>query len=1004
MTSRRAYPSPLPPTAAVPAATPSPPTTGRRPTSFVATTWQPGALTLADRGRTAPLVVSTADHPGVLRVTADLRDDIERVTGTAPAVHHRDRLPDPAEGAPVLIGTIGRSPLIDRLIATGRLDVRGIEGRWETSLQQIVTDPAPGVPRALVITGSDQRGTIYGVYELSRQLGVSPWYWWNDIPARRRPRVHVLPGRHTQGTPAVKYRGFSLDNGHPGLGIWAPAHFGPGHAPGHPGGFTSAFYARVFELMLRLKANCLWPAARGRAFAEDDAANHATATAYGVVLGTSPESPMMRAAEEWHRHAGDGTDPYGGNGAWSFHRNGPAVRRHWADGIRRMTEQHIEGIVTLGMRGDEDTGLPDGERIRLMEAIIAAQRDILRAAGTLGTPQVHILGDGAQRSWERGLRPPDDVTVVLCDDTRGNLRTLPDPDLPERPGGYGLYHHLGHTGAAGTTTGADTTSLAAAWEQLHLAHRYGIGRLWIADGGGLKGRELPLQFFLDYAWDPGGLPLERLGEWERAYAATHFGPRHAPGIAEVLHTYGLLQSRREPEPPTRRTTRDPDTGEARCDDAAIPYSLENYRELERVTDAWEQLDDRAERIAHTLPADLRDAYYQLVQYQVEATANLYALRAAQFTNLRYAREGRAATNTLADTAEARCADDLAMTDYWNTTLAGGTWRGFRTRPETGHGDPDAAGPDALHPPVRRIELPERAALGVAVDGSTAWWPGTREPLTLPELSPYRADPAPYLEVFNRGRAPLSWTITSSEPWLAPSQHAGLTGDQLRITVTADWSRAPRGRSTAVLTVRGPDGAAARVVVPVHHPRVRRRELRGFIEADGYVSIEAGHWTRSVGAFGVRWRRLPDAGRTGAAMTPFPVTAPRFAPGTGPCLEYDLTLFTAGRVRLLTYLSPRNDVLPTGGPEFAVSFDDQPPQRVHITGTTGADATAMNGAWEQQTSDNVIVITTHHDLPVPGRHTLKVWMVDPTVIVQKLVTDTGGLRPSYLGPPESLRLR
>ncbi|MFD7510368.1 glycosyl hydrolase 115 family protein [Streptomyces sp. NPDC059853] len=915
MTSRRAYPSPLPPTAAAPAATPSHPTTGHHPAPFVTTSWQPGALTLAGPGRTAPLVVSTADHPGVLRVTADLRDDIERVTGTAPAVHHRDHLPDPAEGAPVLIGTIGRSPLVDRLIATGRLDVHGIEGRWETSLQQIVTDPAPGVPRALVITGSDQRGTIYGVYELSRQLGVSPWYWWNDVPARRRERVHILPGRHTQGTPAVRYRGFFIGDEHTALGTWAAAHFGPGQAPGHPGGLTSVFSARLFELMLRLKANCLWPAARGHAFAEDDPAHHATATAYGVVGGTSHDSPMTRA------------------------------------------------------------------------------------------PRIHLLTGAARCHGDRGPRPPDDVTVVFRDDGRGNLRGLPGPALPARSGGYGLYRHADRSGAGPGTPGAGTTNLAATWEQLHLAHRYGIDRLWVVDCGPLKGRELPLQFFLDYAWDPGGLPLERLGEWERAYAATHFGPRHAAAIAEVLHTCGVLPARHAPEPPDPRMTRDADPGAVRHDDAVSPYSLENYRELERVTDAWEQLDDRAERIAHTLPADRRDAYYQLVQHQVEATANLFALRAAQCTNLRYAREGRAATNTLADAAEARFADDRAMAEFWDTTLAGGRWRGLRPRPAAGHGDTDRSGPATLHPPVRRIEVPERAALGVAVDGSTAWWPGTGEPLTLPGLSPYRTAPAPYLEVFNRGRAPLSWTITSSVPWLSPSQHAGMTGDQTRITVTADWSRAPSGHSTATLTVRGPDGATARVLVPVHHPRVRRRDLRGFIEADGYVSIEAGHCTRSVGAAGIRWRRLPDAGRTGgAAVTPFPVTAPRFAPGTGPCLEYDLTLFTAGRVRLLTYLSPRHAVLPGGGPEFAVSFDDRPPQRVQLTRTAGADATTANRAGEQQISDDIIVITTHHDLPVPGRHTLKLWMVDPTVVVQKLVTDTGGLRPSHLGPPESLRLR
>ncbi|MFB7897125.1 glycosyl hydrolase 115 family protein [Streptomyces xiamenensis] len=1026
MTSRRAFLSLLPLTAAtaaaVPAATPAQ-ATGRRSSTFIASTWQPGSLTLAASGTAAPLVVSSADHPGVLRVTGDLRDDIERVTGVAPAVHHHhhhDGLPATAAREIVIIGTIGRSPFVDRLIAGGRLDVSGIEGRWETSLQQIVNDPAPGVDRALVIAGSDQRGTIYGVYETSRQLGVSPWYWWNDVPARRRERAYVLPGRHTQGTPAVKYRGFFINDENPALGTWAPRHFGPGHAPGHPGGFTSALYARVFEVMLRLKANYLWPAVWGRAFAEDDPANHATAKEYGIVMGTSHEGPMMRGIEEWNRHAGGGTDPYGGNGEWSYRRNREAVERYWADGIRRMKEEDFEGVVTLGMRGNGDVSLPDGDGIELMESILAAQRDILKDAGHLDVPQVQTLYKEVQRYWDQGLRPPDDVTVIFCDDNWGNLRKLPDQSLPERSGGYGLYYHFDYVGVGRNYKWVDTVNLASTWEQLHLAHQYGVDRLWVVNCGDMKAEELPLQFFLDYAWDPGRWTLDRLGEWERAYAETNFGPRHAAEIAEVLHTYGVLQSRRKPELLNRRITVDPDTGEVFHDDAATPYSLENYRELERVTAEWEHLDDRAERIAHTLPAEQRDAYYQLVQYQVEATANLYALRAAQFTGLLYARQGRAATNALADAAEARFADDRAMSDYYNTTLADGKWSGFQTQPKIGYGDverygPDAgwqqpqtpdhqALPDAIHPAPRRIDVPERAELGVAVDGSTAWWPDTKEPLVLPEFSPYQTAPEQYIEIFNRGQRPFSCTVTPSEKWLKVSHSGVPVGDQLRVTVSVDWAKAPRGRTRASITVRGPNGAKARVLAPVHRPEVNRHELKGFIEAGGYVAMEADHHTRAVGAGGVRWHRLPDAGRTGAAMTPFPVTAARFAPGAGPCLEYDLTLFSAGRLRLWVYASPRNNVLPTDGLTYAVSFDDQPPQEVNITTATGADDTAMNKQWERNTSDNINLTATDHTLMTAGRHTLKLWMVDPTMVVQKLVADTGGLRPSYLGPPESLRLR
>jgi hypothetical protein len=267
---------------------------------YVVGTARPGAFPLVERHRAAPIVVSANDHPGVVRVVGDLQADIGRVTGVLPAVSV-DQVPPRSE--PVIVGTIGASPLVDNLVRSGKLDVTGIAGKWETSLEQVVQNPLPGIRRALVIAGSDQRGTIYGAYDVSKQIGVSPWHWWDDVPVRHSDALYVLPGRHSQGTPVVKYRGFFINDENPNLGTWAPAFFGPGLAPGQPGGFNRHMYAKVFETMLRLKANYLWPAVWGRAFAEDDPQNHATATQYGVVMGTSHEAPMMRGIEEWNRHA-----------------------------------------------------------------------------------------------------------------------------------------------------------------------------------------------------------------------------------------------------------------------------------------------------------------------------------------------------------------------------------------------------------------------------------------------------------------------------------------------------------------------------------------------------------------------------------------------------------------------------------------------------------------------------------------------------------------------------
>ncbi|GII23921.1 glycosyl hydrolase 115 family protein [Planosporangium mesophilum] len=1014
---------------------------GHDPGAYISTVAAPLSFPLVAAGRATPLVVSGRDHPGVVRVVGDLRADLKRVTGVEPAVS-ADRIPAGSSDV-VLVGTIGASPLVDDLVKAGRLDVTGIAGKWETTLEQVVHNPWPGVRRAFVIAGSDQRGTIYGAYDVSRQIGVSPWYWWDDVPARHQDALYVLPGRHSQGTPAVKYRGFFINDENPALGTWAPGYFGPGKAPGYPGGFNKDFFAKVFETMLRLKANYLWPAVWGRAFAEDDPENHATAKAYGVVMGTSHEAPMMRGIEEWNRHAvpavrdGDGnitkpgSDPYGGTGEWSFRRNGEAIKQYWTDGAERMREQDFEGVITLGMRGNGDVGLPDGDGIDLMHNIISSERQILAETGLIGAPQVQTLYKEVQRYWDSGYRPPDDVTVVFCDDNWGNMRKLPDASLPERSGGYGMYYHFDYVGGGRNYKWVDTVNLANTWEQLNTTYRHGVDRLWVVNVGDMKNEELPLQFFLDYAWDPSRWPIERLGEWERRYAAQNFGPRYATEIADVLHAYGRLQARRKPELLNRHISVDPtkdlatDSSAVVYDDQGNPFSLTDYREMSRVTEEWRRLADRADRIGRSLPPAYQDAYYQLVLYQTKATANLYALREAEFTNILYAKQGRAATNDFAAVTEARFADDQAMSDYYNDTLAGGKWRGFQTQPKIDYGDvarygPNApwqqpelnnvALPDVIFPAVQRIQVPAGAELGVAIDGSDKWWPAqpaaaaepaAQEPPVLPTFSPYQSQPAQYLEVFNRGSAPFDYTVTPAVPWLTADHARGRVDKQVRVTLRVDWKRAPKGTTTVPVVVSGPNGRSVTVRAVVDNPA--GAAPRGFVEANGYVSIEAEHYTRAVNGGGVSWKRIPDIGRTASGMQSSPVTAPSRTPGgDSPRLEYAMTLTTTGPVTVWAYLSPRNNVHPTEGLRYAVSIDGGAPQIVNVTTTTGADDTRMNRQWERNTSDNVNRTATTHLIGTPGVHTLKLWMVDPTVVVQKLVVDTGGLKPSYLGPPESLR--
>jgi glycosyl hydrolase family 115 (putative glucuronidase)/glycosyl hydrolase family 115 len=1018
------------------------------PGPLIATSPTAGAFTLAEGGAAPPLIVSAADLPGVVRVVGDLRDDIARVTQVTPRVIN-DAVPADAPQA-VLIGTLGNSPLVDQLVGSGQLDVHDVAGRWETFVIQVVDAPMPGLARALVIAGSDQRGTIYGAYEISRQIGVSPWYFWDDVPPPHHDALYVTAARYTLGTPAVKYRGVFINDENPQLGGWGPAHFGPGKAPGFPGGFNSALYARVFETLLRLRANYLWPAVWGRAFAEDDPQSHAVATRYGIVMGTSHEAPMLRGIEEWNRHP----LAYGGTGDWRFSTNRAAVTAYMRDGAQRMKDQNIEGVITMGMRGPGDVSLPPEDGVPLIQDLIGTQQQMLAdvfGGDTRSLPKVWTLYKEVQDWYLRpdGIQVPDDITLVWADDNWGNMRKLPDQTRnPERFAGYGIYYHFDYVGTPRNYKWVDTTLLSSTWEQLDLAYGYGVDRLWVVNVGDLKDAELPAEFFLDYAWSPGRWPVTRLGEWTQRWAAEQFGPEHAAAIGDVLHRYQLLQSDRKPELLNRLTTwnraadlrTDPDTALVYSD--ADPFSLVDYAEHQRIAADWQQLAADADQVGSTLPALYRDPYYELVLYKVKATANLYALRLAQFTGSLYADQGRAATNDLAATAIARFQDDQAMNDFYNQIIAGGRWActpdqapctGWASQPHLGYGkdspwqEPEIgfwAAPDFIWPELRQIALPDAASMGVAIDGSTAWWPGggNASPV-LPVFSPYQTQSAQYIDVFDRGAAPFDVAVAIPASFagvLTVTPKTATVDKELRLALQVDWAMAPGGRTTVPITITGSEGSQVVVSAVLDNRPVLAQDttpgweaLNGFVEANGHVAMEAEHFTSEIEGNGVSWLRIPDIGRTGAGMTVVPRNAALQTPGrNAPHLEYQMYLLDDGdrSVEVWTYLSPRNSVRIASGDQdgllFAVSIDGEAPQVVNATQRLAIDPQANSGngnkPWEWKSADNIIRIPTTHRVSGPNPHVLNYWVVDPTVIVQKFVIDTGGLQDSYLGPPESCR--
>ncbi len=912
---------------------------------------------LVDQQVAATLYVDAGDYPGVVRATHDLQADIFRVSAcNAQIIEEGNSL----SGDVVLIGTIGKSGVIDRLIREHKIDVSQIRGKWESTLIQVVSHPLPGVARGLVIAGSDRRGTIFGIYDLSEQIGVSPWYWWADVPVEHKDALYIKTGRWVEGEPAVKYRGIFLNDEAPALSGWAKEKFG---------GLNHQFYEKVFELLLRLKANFLWPAMWDNAFNEDDPLNPKLADEYGIVMGTSHHEPMLRAQQEWKRH---------GTGPWDYTTNAKTLDAFWEEGIER--NKNYESIITLGMRGDGDMPMAEKDDIALLEKIVADQREIIarhKSPTVASDPQVWALYKEVQGYYEKGMRVPDDVTLLWSDDNWGNLRRLPTEDERKRSGGAGIYYHFDYVGGPRSYKWINTNNIPKVWEQMNLAYNYGANRIWIVNVGDLKPMELPIEFFLNLARNPQRWGKENLQEFVELWATREFGVEHAGEIADIVSKYTQYNGRRKPE------QLEPDT-----------FSLVNFKEADRVYSDWKTLTDRAEKLNQQLPADKRDAFFELVLHPVKASAIVNELYITVARNHLYATQGRASANDLAHDAETLFAADAALSDEYNHRLAQGKWDHMMDQTHIGYtfwNDP----PLNAMPAITEVQPLTEPMMALAVEGLPFATSRDIGRLALPTFDVFNRQ-TQYIDVFNRGTAPFEFTARADQPWIKLSQMQGTVSKDERLLVSIDWAAVSEGTNTGTVTVSQKDGTVVHLRVQAISPSTPKREsLQGFVETDHYVSMEAEHFTNKTVAGNVHWDKIPGFGETLSGMSIFPVTSPSAEPSQpAPVLEYRMYLFESGNFSVETILAPTLNFVPGRGLRYAVSFDDQPPQVI--------DALQHNSDkdWEKSVSDGVRKTTSTLNVDGPGYHTLKIRMVDPGVVLEKLVVSHDHLPPSYLGPPES----
>ncbi|HWB83393.1 MAG TPA: glycosyl hydrolase 115 family protein [Bryobacteraceae bacterium] len=884
---------------------------------------------------------------------------------------------------------------MDTLVRASKLNVESIRGKWETFAITVVKEPLPGVKQALVIAGSDRRATAFGVFELSKEMGVSPWYWWADVVPRHCDTLAIHPGFYKQGPPSVKYRGIFINDEDWGIRPWAGKTF-----DSKLGDIGPKTYRRVFELLLRLKANLLWPAMHECTQAFNNYPdNKSVADDYAIVMSSSHAEPMLRNnVTEWDSQA---------RGPWDYAHNRESVRNYWDQ--RAAENGKFENLFEIGMRGIHDSPMPGpsdlASRVNLLEQVFHDQREILSHRvnpDVARVPQIFCAYKEVLQLYQAGLKVPDDAILGWADDNFGYTRQLSTPAQQHRAGGSGMYYHVSYWGAPHDYLWLCTTPPSLIWEEMSKAYDYQTRAAWILNVGDIKPAELDTEFFLSMAWDMSRFAHENQKEFLAAWAAREFSPRYAAGVADILDEYYRLSFARKPEHMGWNSASRP---VSRTEFTPVSYGDEAQLRLNK----YARLDREAERIYADLPANQKDSFYELVLYPVRAAGLMNQKMLYADRSYLYAAQGRASTNDCARKVRTAFARIELETNTFNQAIAGGKWRYMMSSNPRNLSVFDLPA-TALVTPVPGI------AWGIAVEGHTTAmvdhparahgsvageigkWArsGDKEYDLLPPFDAFTRRKH-FVDIFKCGTTPFAWTASTSAPWISLSAQSGRVDDDQRIWVDILWAQAPKGTNIpATITFRGPNGDRT-VRLEVSNPDPPVQPMPRFVESDGVVSMEAEHFTRQVTRNRVEWRVLPDLGRTGGTVSIFPSTAPSLEtpaelPAEAPALEYDFYNWSDTPLKILVTALPTQRIDEGRHLRYAVALDDDAPVPVNLEDGSRWDVNVLRAA---------VVGSSEHAAIRPGRHTLRLWMMDPGVVLDKIVLNFGGLRPSYLGPPETV---
>jgi hypothetical protein len=511
---------------------------------------------------------------------------------------------------------------------------------------------------------------------------------------------------------------------------------------------------------------------------------------------------------------------------------------------------------------------------------------------------------------------------------------------------------------------------------MNLTWEHGVDRIWLVNVGDLKPMEYPISFFLDQAWDPEAMTIDKMGSYPADWASYQFGQEHGVEIGELLTTYSKYNARRKPE------LLSPET-----------YSLIHFNEADRIVIEYNALAEQAEELYQQLPENQKDAFYQLVLFPIKASANLNELYVTAAKNQWYAEQGRALTNEMAEKVQMLFDHDAELTEYYHHEMAGGKWNHMMSQTHIGYTYWQQPEQNNM-PEVTKLDLPQKSEMGISIPGSVDWWPASASTAELPAFDAFN-NQKQYIEIFNRGKNEFTFSIEKSADWVKLSKTTGTVQTQQKVWVEIDWENVPEGMHTTSLTIQQNGGKSVQVGIKAQ--KLNPEMISGFVESNGYISIEAPHFTKKIDADSAEWKRVPNIGRTLAGMTTFPVTAGPKVPGTSgsPSLEYDIHLTNPGEVKVKVYVSPTLDYyMNNDGLKYGVSFNDQDPELVNIH---------ADYEWNTIVANYANLTESTHQLKEAGNHVLKIWMADPGVVIQKIVIETGEVGDTYLGPPESAKV-